>query len=122
MLLLGACVSTPGRGVPRHYAQDTVRAQCLRNPAYCATVSGGLDRVDQRDLTLSSTYQYNATGGGVHAYVIDTGIRATHADFGGRVSLDYSAVNDGNGASDCNGHGTHVASDSRCRLGRAIVA
>jgi hypothetical protein len=41
MLLLGACVSTPGRGVPRYYAQDTVRAQCLRNPASCATVSGG---------------------------------------------------------------------------------
>jgi subtilisin family serine protease len=45
----------------------------------------------------------------VHAYVIDTGIRATHTDFGGRVSLDYTGVNDGNGASDCNGHGTHVA-------------
>ncbi len=41
LLLLGACVSTPGRGVPSRYAQDTVRAQCLRNPAYCATVSGG---------------------------------------------------------------------------------
>ncbi|HLL03629.1 MAG TPA: S8 family peptidase [Myxococcaceae bacterium] len=69
----------------------------------------GIDRVDQRDLPLSTTYQYNTTGSGVHAYVIDTGIRATHSEFGGRVSLDYSAVSDGNGASDCNGHGTHVA-------------
>ncbi|WP_309891609.1 hypothetical protein [Archangium sp.] len=41
LLLLGACVSTPGRGVPSHYAQDTVSAQCLRNPAWCAALSGG---------------------------------------------------------------------------------
>lgn len=69
----------------------------------------GIDRIDQANLPLSGTYSYGPTGAGVHAYVIDTGIRATHAEFGGRVSLDYTAVNDGYGASDCNGHGTHVA-------------
>jgi len=69
----------------------------------------GLDRIDQRSLPLSATYSYNTTGSGVRAYVIDTGIRTSHVDFGGRASGGYTAINDGNGSSDCNGHGTHVA-------------
>jgi len=71
--------------------------------------SWGLDRIDQRDLPLSNSYTYNFDGTGVHAYVIDTGIRTTHNDFGGRASGDFTSINDGNGANDCNGHGTHVA-------------
>ncbi|WP_220479163.1 S8 family peptidase [Marilutibacter spongiae] len=69
----------------------------------------GIDRVDQRNLPLSGTYSYDTTASNVHAYIIDTGIRASHNDFGGRVSGGYSAINDGNGTNDCNGHGTHVA-------------
>lgn len=69
----------------------------------------GLDRIDQRDRPLNGTYVYEATGSGVRAYVIDTGIRATHADFGGRVGSGYTAISDGRGTDDCNGHGTHVA-------------
>ena len=69
----------------------------------------GLDRVDQRALPLSGTYSYASTGSGVTAYVIDTGILAGHQDFGGRVSGGYTAIADGGGTSDCNGHGTHVA-------------
>jgi subtilisin family serine protease len=68
----------------------------------------GLDRVDQRALPLSNTYGYTATGTGVTAYVIDTGIRMDHTDFGGRAVSGYDAV-DGGTADDCNGHGTHVA-------------
>ncbi len=71
--------------------------------------SWGLDRVDQRDLPLSSSYTYNFDGTGVNAYIIDTGIRTTHTQFGGRASGDFTAINDGNGANDCNGHGTHVS-------------
>jgi subtilisin family serine protease len=69
----------------------------------------GLDRIDQRDLPLNNTYIYNATGAGINAYVIDTGIRVTHSEFGGRATGDFTAINDGRGADDCNGHGTHVS-------------
>ena len=66
----------------------------------------GLDRIDQR-LGLSRTYTYTATGAGVTAYVIDTGITLNHPDYAGRASIGYDALG-GNG-SDCHGHGTHVA-------------
>ncbi len=69
----------------------------------------GLDRTDQRKLPLDSLYRYTPTGAGVNVYVIDTGIRITHNEFGGRAHSGYSAVNDGNGTNDCQGHGTHVA-------------
>jgi len=67
----------------------------------------GLDRIDQRNRPLSASYTYNWTGSGVRAYIIDTGIRTTHTQFGGRASNVFDAFG-GNGA-DCNGHGTHVA-------------
>ncbi len=69
----------------------------------------GLDRIDQRNRPLSGAYTYTATGSGVRAYVIDTGIRFAHTDFGGRAISGYDAV-DGGTADDCNGHGTHVSS------------
>ncbi|HEX2051205.1 MAG TPA: S8 family peptidase [Actinomycetota bacterium] len=68
----------------------------------------GLDRIDQRSRPLSGTFTYTRTGSGVKAYIIDTGIRMTHAQFGGRAINGYDAI-DGGAASDCNGHGTHVA-------------
>ena len=68
----------------------------------------GLDRIDQRNRPLSGTYTYTATGSGVKAYVIDTGIRFTHSEFGGRAVTGFDSV-DGGAADDCNGHGTHVA-------------
>lgn len=68
----------------------------------------GLDRIDQRNRPLSTTFTYNRTGAGVHAYIIDTGIHISHSQFGGRAFSAYDAV-DGLPAADCNGHGTHVA-------------
>jgi subtilisin family serine protease len=68
----------------------------------------GLDRLDQRSLPLSTTFTYSNNGAGVKAYVIDTGIRASHNEFGGRVLQGTDTV-DGGAADDCHGHGTHVA-------------
>ena len=69
----------------------------------------GLDRIDQRTLPLNARYNYTSTGLGVHVYVIDTGIRPTHVEFTGRLGNGFTAVNDGGGIEDCNGHGTHVS-------------
>ena len=68
-----------------------------------------LDRVDQRALPLNTTFEYTQTGSGAHVYVIDSGIRATHQDFGGRASVALDLVGDGQNGNDCLGHGTHVA-------------
>jgi subtilisin family serine protease len=101
---------------------DAARAGLLRDArvarveqdgiAYASTTQSGatwgLDRIDQRALPLSSTYSYTATASNVYAYIIDTGIRFSHSEFGGRATSGYDAV-DGGSADDCNGHGTHVA-------------
>jgi subtilisin family serine protease len=71
------------------------------------TPSWGIDRIDQRTLPLSNSYTFTASGAGVTAYIIDTGINPTHPDFGGRAAVAFDATG-GNGI-DCNGHGTHVA-------------
>lgn len=68
----------------------------------------GIDRLDQRDRPLSGTYHWDFDGTGVTAYIVDTGIRITHTQFGGRASYGYNAVASGSPADD-NGHGTHVA-------------
>ncbi|PWU45024.1 peptidase S8/S53 subtilisin kexin sedolisin [Micromonospora globispora] len=69
--------------------------------------SWGLDRIDQRNLPLDSSYTYPNTASNVHAYIIDTGIRTTHTDFGGRATWGTNTVDTNN--TDCNGHGTHVS-------------
>jgi subtilisin family serine protease len=74
-----------------------------------AGATWGLDRIDQRGLPLNTTYNYTHNGAGVRVYVVDTGIRTTHAQFGGRASVGTDLVGDGQNGQDCNGHGTHVA-------------
>ncbi|WP_329204627.1 S8 family peptidase [Streptomyces sp. NBC_00683] len=69
----------------------------------------GLDRVDQRNLPLSTTYAHVTSASNVNAYIIDTGIRTSHNEFGGRASIGKDTVGDGRNGQDCQGHGTHVA-------------
>jgi len=69
----------------------------------------GLDRIDQRNLPLDGNYTYTTTASNVTAYIIDTGIRVTHTQFGGRASIGFDSVGDGQNGNDCNGHGTHVS-------------
>jgi subtilisin family serine protease len=71
--------------------------------------SWGLDRIDQRALPLDSSYTYPTEASNVNAYIIDTGIRVTHQDFGGRAKPGFDAITSGGNANDCHGHGTHVA-------------
>ena len=71
--------------------------------------SWGLDRIDQRNRPLDTAYTYSNTAPSVHAYVIDTGILFGHTDLGGRAASGFDFIDNDADASDCNGHGTHVA-------------
>ncbi|MFE7586072.1 S8 family serine peptidase [Streptomyces gardneri] len=72
--------------------------------------SWGLDRIDQKALPLNQSYSYpDSAGQGVTAYIIDTGVRISHSDFGGRAANGYDAIDNDNTAQDGHGHGTHVA-------------
>ncbi|GHG26819.1 S8 family peptidase [Streptomyces filamentosus] len=84
--------------------------QVVRAEATQQNAPWGLDRIDQADLPLSGTYTYpDSAGTGVTAYVIDTGVRVSHAELGGRAVNGYDAVDGDTIAQDGNGHGTHVA-------------
>jgi len=85
-------------------ADQEVTASATQSPA-----TWGLDRIDQRNLPLNNSYTYTPTGQGVTAYIVDTGVLGTHSEFSGRMAAGYTAINDGRGTTDCNGHGTHVA-------------
>jgi subtilisin family serine protease len=79
------------------------------NATQTPTPSWGLDRIDQLALPLDNRYNYNENGSGVHAYIIDTGLRLTHNDFAGRVGDGYNFADNNDDPEDCQGHGTHVA-------------
>jgi subtilisin family serine protease len=95
-------------GLSRHPAVEYIEQdQVMTVDATQSNATWGLDRINQRSLPLDGKYTYTYTGSGIYAYIIDTGIRTAHNDFGGRAANVYDAFG-GNGQ-DCNGHGTHVA-------------
>jgi subtilisin family serine protease len=100
----------------KRLAADPAVASVVQNRTFSIAAtqpsppSWGLDRIDQRNLPRDNSYTYpDSAGQGVTAYIIDTGVRITHSDFGGRASYGYDAVDNDNTAQDGNGHGTHVA-------------
>ena len=109
-------------------ADTRVQAEANPAPVTQSPATWGLDRIDQRANTPSNSYSYDTTGSGVKAYVVDSGILATHTDFGGRVTSGFSVWGrpqlSSNGTctrnaapsaefpastADEDGHGTHVA-------------
>lgn len=84
--------------------------QVIKIVAIQESATWGIDRIDQPNLPLSTSYNnFDRTGSTVDVYIFDTGVRSDHIEFGGRVSTGYSAIAGQVETSDGNGHGTHVA-------------
>jgi subtilisin family serine protease len=111
--LQGFSVTLPASAVGRLARDPLVKEVTPDQLVTVADVQSGaqydLDRIDQRSAALDGNYTYGATGAGVHAYDIDTGITPGHVDFTGRVSIGIDTVGDGANGVDCAGHGTHTA-------------
>ncbi|MDH3215364.1 MAG: S8 family serine peptidase [Candidatus Krumholzibacteria bacterium] len=120
----GFCVTVPERAAgalsrnPNVVSVELDRPARLAGTGWKTQTSGapwGLDRIDQRDLPLDSLISFDNTGAGINIYIIDSGVRIAHNEFGGRAFYVPSPdngdfVGDGHGsAEDCFGHGTHVA-------------
>ncbi|MFT7841676.1 S8 family serine peptidase [Saccharothrix sp. BKS2] len=85
------------------------QSRATQSRATQSRATWGIDRVDQRSLPLDHEYDYRTTASEVTTYVLDSGIRRTHAEFEGRASDGHDFVDDDAVAQDCHGHGTHVA-------------
>lgn len=111
--LKGFAASLPSRAVDALSHNQNVAWVEADGPVRLVTdqapATWGLDRIDEKFRPMDGNYTYDYTGAGVTAYIIDTGIRISHAEFGGRASYGYDSVDGSLPADDCHGHGTHVA-------------
>lgn len=106
VLPLALAPATPAESLTPLQGQITPTEADLRT-----SFSWGLDRIDQRVLPLDGRYEMASTGAGVTAYVVDSGIAAETEQLLGRVRPGFSAVDGSDGRTDCDGHGTFVASN-----------
>jgi hypothetical protein len=112
--LNGFAATIPERAIPALLRNPLVQSVAQDGVVRVSTVQSdppwNLDRIDQRDIPLDDQFDYAATGAGVNVYVIDSGIRYDHEEFGGRASLAIDVVGGlASPGSDCYSHGTHVA-------------
>lgn len=121
-LLNGFAATIPDDVVQRLAADPrvlriSVQRQMQKFETVTSAGSWGIDRVDQRTLPLDGNYTYDADASNVRAYIIDTGLRTTHVEFGGRASVGFDAfANDPTdaplraalGDGECDFHATHV--------------
>lgn len=89
--------------------ESVIADQPVHSTATQTSPVWGLDRIDQRPTAGDGQYSYDTTGTGVTVYVVDTGIRMSHTEFGGRAVSGFDFIDNDADASDCVGHGTHVS-------------
>lgn len=115
-VFVGVICDLTSQGVARLRGDEAVRMGVVVELASNLSAAGrreplswGLDRIDQPDLPLDSMFTSPVRGKQVHVYVMDSGIRASHHEFKGRIRTGYSAVAGSSEDTDDSGHGTHVA-------------
>lgn len=111
--LPGYVLRLPADQVDALRQDPDVASVTVDTPVHAADVQTpappNLDRIDDPGLPGNGSYRYDSTGAGVTVYVIDSGLRISHNQFGGRAVYGYDFVDDDPVAQDCDGHGTHVA-------------
>src|SRR4051812_28779345 len=113
MALKGASMTIPDVAVQALRADPNVLAveqdQTVHATVTQSNPTWGLDRIDQRNRPYSASYSYAVSGSGVTVYLLDTGINFSHVEYSSRASTGIDEVTAGGNASDCDGHGSHVA-------------